>query len=393
MEPVMSSSRPAAPPRPSASPRPRPERPTPKPTRNRSLLPWILAGVAVLAAAMMAAGGVLLLVLVLSNSRLPENAVVLGVDVGGKSREQAETILAAADPVVALRDGERSFPQSLSALGVTLDAEATVRSKDLTPAFSVDFGALQNTLLALSDAVNVPATVEAYGRALDVPVLLSQLQANASGELSDLALDLPMIETERLSPAEAVLASYTGPMTTHVVESGEELGLIAKRYNVAISDLVALNEITDANLIYPGQSLSIPAAGEYEPTAAEAPPAPSATGRSLLVSLGNQRLYAYENGVLVHSHLVSTGLPDTPTVLGDYNIYVKYDADDMSGPGYYLPGVPWTMYFYQGYAIHGTYWHANFGRPMSHGCVNLPPDEARWFYDFSSVGTMVRVVA
>ena len=341
----------------------------------------------------MAAAGLMVVILLAVNARLPEGAQVMGVDVGGLTRPDAEERLAAADPVVALTDGERSFPQSLAALGIRLNAEQTIKADDLAPAFSIDFGAAQNALLALSEAVNVPATVEAAGRALDIPVVLARLQENASGELADLALDLPMIETERLSPAEAVLASYEGPISTHTVESGEELGLIAKRYNVSIEDLVALNEITDANLIYPGQSLSIPAPGEYEPTAAEAPPAPLATGRSLLVSVSNQRLYAYENGVLVHSHLVSTGLPATPTVLGDYNVYVKYQATDMSGPGYYLPGVPWTMYFFQGYAIHGTYWHANFGRPMSHGCVSLPPDEARWFYDFASVGTLVRVIA
>ena len=79
-------------------------------------------------------------------------------------------------------------------------------------------------------------------------------------------------------------------------------------------------------------------------------------------------------------------------VLGDYNIYVKYEADDMRGPDYFLPQVPYTMYFYQGYGIHGTYWHNSFGRPMSHGCVNLPTPEAQWFFDFASVGTPVRVV-
>lgn len=387
----MSSRSTPARPAPLPPPKAAPSR-APKP-RKPSLWPWLLAGGAVLTAAAFAAAGLMVIILLAVNSRLPDGTQVLGVDVGGKTRTQAEEILAAADPVVAFTDGDRSFPQPLSALGVTLDAEGTVKADELAPVFNIDFGAAQNALVTLSDAVNVPATVDANGRALDVPVLLSRLQANASGELADLTLDLPMIETERLSPAEAVLASYNGPLTTHVVESGEELGLIAKRFNVSIGDLVALNEITDANLIYPGQSLSIPAPGEYEPTAAEAPPAPLASGRSLLVSLGNQRLYAYDNGVLVHSYLVSTGLPETPTVLGDYHIYVKYQATDMSGPGYYLPGVPWTMYFFQGYAIHGTYWHANFGRPMSHGCVNLPPDEARWFYDFSSVGTMVRVVA
>ena len=365
---------------------------TAQPTRP-SLWPWLLAGGAVLTAAAMAATGLLIVLLLVLNARFPDGAQVLGVDIGGKTREQAGEILAHADPVVALTDGERSFPQALSALGITIDAEQTVKAGELAPAFQIDFGAVQNALVTLSDSINRPATVEASGRALDIPVLLARLQADASGELADGTLDLPMIETERLTPAEAVLASYDGPISTHVVESGEELGLIAKRYNVSLSDLVALNEITDANLIYPGQSLSIPAAGLYEPTAAEAPPAPLASGRSLLVSITNQRIYAYENGALVHSYLVSTGLPATPTVLGDYNVYVKYQATDMSGPGYYLPGVPWTMYFYQGYAIHGTYWHANFGRPMSHGCVNLPPDEARWFYDFASVGTLVRVIA
>ena len=63
----------------------------------------------------------------------------------------------------------------------------------------------------------------------------------------------------------------------------------------------------------------------------------------------------------------------------------------MSGPGYYLPNVEWVMYFYQGYGLHGTYWHSNFGQPMSHGCVNLTNDDARWFYEFASLGTPVHV--
>ena len=89
--------------------------------------------------------------------------------------------------------------------------------------------------------------------------------------------------------------------------------------------------------------------------------------------------------------VVSTGLPATPTVQGDYNVYVKYAAQTMSGPGYYLPDVPWVMYFYSGYGIHGTYWHNNFGQPMSHGCVNLPTPEAEWFYNWAEVGTPVHV--
>ena len=63
----------------------------------------------------------------------------------------------------------------------------------------------------------------------------------------------------------------------------------------------------------------------------------------------------------------------------------------MSGPGYYLPDVPYVMYFYQSYGLHGTYWHSNFGQPMSHGCVNLPTPEAEWFFNWAEVGTPVHV--
>ena len=173
---------------------------------------WALAGGTVFAAAMLAAGFVLVLVLLVSNNRLPNEAEVLGVDLGGKTRQQAQDVLAAADPVVALADGETSLSQSLSSLGIRLNAEQTAQSKDLAPTFEIDFGAAQNALFTLSEQVNVPATTESAGRALDVPVLLSRLQENAAGELADLRLELPMIETPKVTPAEAVLASYNGPV-------------------------------------------------------------------------------------------------------------------------------------------------------------------------------------
>jgi len=63
----------------------------------------------------------------------------------------------------------------------------------------------------------------------------------------------------------------------------------------------------------------------------------------------------------------------------------------MTGPGYDLANVPWTMFFYAGYAIHGTYWHNNFGHPMSHGCVNMTTTEAKWLYEWAPKGTLVVV--
>jgi lipoprotein-anchoring transpeptidase ErfK/SrfK len=109
------------------------------------------------------------------------------------------------------------------------------------------------------------------------------------------------------------------------------------------------------------------------------------------VNLSEQRVYAYEGDIIVNSFLVSTGLPETPTVSGRYQIWVKVRIQDMSGPGYYLKDVPYVMYFYKDYGLHGTYWHNNFGRPMSRGCVNLTIDDAKWLYNWASVGTVVDV--
>ncbi len=109
------------------------------------------------------------------------------------------------------------------------------------------------------------------------------------------------------------------------------------------------------------------------------------------VDLSQQRVYAYEGDTVVNSFLVSTGTWQTPTVTGSYKVWIKLRSTTMSGPGYYLTNVPFTMYFYKGYGLHGTYWHNNFGTPMSHGCVNLASADAEWLYNFSSVGTVVNV--
>jgi lipoprotein-anchoring transpeptidase ErfK/SrfK len=121
-------------------------------------------------------------------------------------------------------------------------------------------------------------------------------------------------------------------------------------------------------------------------------PVPGNTGeRWIDINLSQQMLYAYEGNQVIGSFLVSTGTWEHPTVTGQYSIYVKYLYTDMSGPGYYLPDVPYTMYFYSGYGIHGTYWHHNFGTPMSHGCVNMYTPDAEWLFNWASVGTLVNI--
>ncbi len=113
------------------------------------------------------------------------------------------------------------------------------------------------------------------------------------------------------------------------------------------------------------------------------------TNKKIIVDLGKQKLSAYNGDELFMEVSISSGLDDLPTPRGTFHIFEKTPSRYMQGPlpnisdQYYdLPGVPWTMYFtYQGAAIHGAYWHNNFGEQWSHGCVNLRPEDAELLYD------------
>jgi lipoprotein-anchoring transpeptidase ErfK/SrfK len=114
-------------------------------------------------------------------------------------------------------------------------------------------------------------------------------------------------------------------------------------------------------------------------------------GRWVDVDLGDQILTAYDGSAPIMTFLISSGTTAHPTLTGQFRIWVKLESTRMTGPGYDLEDVPYTMYFYEGYGLHGAYWHDNFGTPMSHGCVNLSPTDAEWLFHFANVGTLVNI--
>jgi lipoprotein-anchoring transpeptidase ErfK/SrfK len=116
---------------------------------------------------------------------------------------------------------------------------------------------------------------------------------------------------------------------------------------------------------------------------------PAGGDRWIDVDLSSQTLIAYQGSTPVLHTLISAGTLQHPSPVGTFNVYLKLVSQDMYGPGYYLPDVPYVMYFYSGYAIHGAYWHNNFGQPMSHGCINLPIPEAGWLFQWSPMGIPV----
>jgi hypothetical protein len=137
------------------------------------------------------------------------------------------------------------------------------------------------------------------------------------------------------------------------------------------------------------QEMSDPGPGRWQSGAEE-----------IVVSLGAQRLWAYEGEQMVLTTLVSTGTAETQEVatpVGHWQILVKLPMETMTGTiagkPYEVDDVPYVMYFTnEGHALHGTYWHNNFGTPMSHGCVNLPMDVAEWMFRWAPEGTPVTII-
>jgi hypothetical protein len=136
---------------------------------------------------------------------------------------------------------------------------------------------------------------------------------------------------------------------------------------------------------------------EYAPLSVEVPP----EEKRIDVSVADQTLAASEGGQVVYTCPVASGLHTenlpkgelpTDTPLGSFRIQMKLPSRHMGDAkltsdylAYELPGVPWTCLFHEtGVAFHGTYWHNNFGRKMSHGCVNLRNEDALWLFRWTT---------
>jgi hypothetical protein len=132
---------------------------------------------------------------------------------------------------------------------------------------------------------------------------------------------------------------------------------------------------------------------EYSPLARDVPWEEkrieiSIADQSLAAFEGKQQVFNAKVASGIHSKTVDEGELPTDTPTGNFHIQLKTPSRHM-GDGnltqdiyaYELPGVPWTMVFHKsGVALHGTYWHNNFGVRMSHGCVNLRNEDAKWLF-------------
>lgn len=115
----------------------------------------------------------------------------------------------------------------------------------------------------------------------------------------------------------------------------------------------------------------------------------STSSKWIEIDLSSQRLYAHEGDRIVYDFPISSGLPWMPTVTGEFYIWSKVRSQRMSGGSiadgtyYSLPNVPFVQYFHKGYGLHGAYWHNDFGKPKSHGCVNMRIADAQQLFSWT----------
>jgi hypothetical protein len=176
----------------------------------------------------------------------------------------------------------------------------------------------------------------------------------------------------------------------------DETGFNYVRYQVVEIFEVAEIDGADWYLVAPDEWLEGRlVAGVFPNTT---PPEGVENGRWIEVNLEQQTAVVYEDAELVFATVIASGVPGQWTQPGLFQAYKKVADETMSGSFtadrsdyYYLEGVPWTVYFDQARAFHGTYWHNAFGVPQSRGCVNLSTGDSHWVFDWIQEGDWIYV--
>jgi LysM repeat protein len=196
---------------------------------------------------------------------------------------------------------------------------------------------------------------------------------------------------EPTAPPEAVASS------TYTVQRGDTLFRIATRYGLSAWQVAAANNIANPALIFPGQTLVIPAGGV---TASFSTPVVSGSGKRIVIDLSEQHLYASENGNLVFSFVASTGAPGMNTRPGSYAVQSKIPNAYGGNWNIWMPnwlGIYWAGPLENG--IHalpilpggGRLWEGYLGTPVSYGCIILGINEAHQLYDWAEIGVPVDI--
>ncbi len=231
----------------------------------------------------------------------------------------------------------------------------------------------------IQQANQLPSTLIYPGQQLIIPV-------HGSAPATPPAAD----PTPTPAPPAPVAGSY-------VVQRGDSLSAIARRFGLATADLALANHLSNPSLIYAGQTLVIPGAGvSLDPAASP----PSGGNKLILVDISEQHMYVYQDGALVYSWVVSTGEPGRDTAPGNYTVLDKIPNAYGSTWDLWMPD--WLGIYWAGNLQNGIHalpilsggqrlWDGYLGTRVSFGCVILGIEEAHTLYEWAEVGTPVTI--
>ncbi|MCL5407443.1 MAG: L,D-transpeptidase/peptidoglycan binding protein [Patescibacteria group bacterium] len=291
--------------------------------------------------------------------------MVAGVQIGGLTREQAkakidEKIKTLNENGPEITYNDQTLKPKLDEMGLTFDSE-----KLLDQAFNYGrSGSIENK-------IKENYTLALEGTTIELKPQIDETKFN--DYLSQLAkqVEIPSVDKE--------VEDGTG---TVISEGQDGRSADTDTLKAQIKDALAQGQggsFALATFVTPRNTKTIyPHAqpGRY-------------AGKYIDVNLSEQTLYAFEGSTLVNQFLISSGVRSHPSPVGEFSVYNKTVSQLMDGPDYYLPNVPWISWFSGDYSIHGTYWHHNFGTPMSHGCINASIADAEWIFNWDDVGTPV----
>lgn len=240
---------------------------------KREYLPHYMLGCAVIVLALFVCGMVTVILLsVLTQPRVADNVTVNGIPMGGRTFTEADDLLRrtfdnATITLVDEVDTTRRFTVSFGDLGITFDIPQTLervknaqRGERISPVYVFNERRAEDSLLSLRAQIDVPPLAgnpPVDGRSIDIPFMAERLRTDAMGELADGVMEVNMLVVEAV---DTPTSQGDTDSRKHTVAAGESLISIAELYGVAVNDIVALNQLQDANLIFEGQELLIPAA-------------------------------------------------------------------------------------------------------------------------------------
>jgi LysM repeat protein len=189
----------------------------------------------------------------------------------------------------------------------------------------------------------------------------------------------------------------TGNTVYYTVQRGDTVGHIARRHGVTAWAIVQANHLANPNFIYVGQRLVIP--GGTAPAPAPAPQ-PSGGNKRIVINLSEQRMYVYQDGQVLYTWVVSTGMPGADTITGHFKVLNKIPNAYAYTWGLQMPywlGIYWAGSLQNG--IHALpimangqlLWEGYLGQRVSYGCIILSTQNALTLYNWAEIGTPVDI--